>query len=434
MAGAGISRRRFVQGAAAAPLVVGAAQRGVSRAAAQDQVTVKFWTHTHPPMVDQNNTAIEAFMAANPDIKVEYEIIPNVQFAEKMLSSMGTGTGPDVINMDDNQMRSIYIPRGLVQEVDPAGLGYASLEELQAAYIPAALEGATVDGKVYGVPSEFNVTAFAINTAAFTEVGLDPAAPPATWDDVATQGEKLVVENTRRGFDFLYIHAGWYHNQLGTLMLQTGGRYVAEDGTTVTVDAPETVEALQIWYDMVYKYKVADPNLATREATVPYQDFIDGNLAMSLFNPWGMGLVTEESAIYDKYAIVPLPQKDPAAAKTPLYAYYWAVNSQTTDEAKRAAAFKLISFLASDPGGWLKNVNFIQPKVGWEQLPEAAEFPFFDVWASEMLKGAFLPVVPEAQKVDDIMMSAIESSILTGVEPQEALTAAKPQIEEALKG
>lgn len=434
MAGAGISRRRFVQGAAAAPLVVGAAQRGVSRAAAQDQVTVKFWTHTHPPMVDQNNTAIEAFMAANPDIKVEYEIIPNVQFAEKMLSSMGTGTGPDVINMDDNQMRSIYIPRGLVQEVDPAGLGYASLEELQAAYIPAALEGATVDGKVYGVPSEFNVTAFAINTAAFTEVGLDPAAPPATWDDVATQGEKLVVENTRRGFDFLYIHAGWYHNQLGTLMLQTGGRYVAEDGTTVTVDAPETVEALQIWYDMVYKYKVADPNLATREATVPYQDFIDGNLAMSLFNPWGMGLVTEESAIYDKYAIVPLPQKDPAAAKTPLYAYYWAVNSQTTDEAKRAAAFKLISFLASDPGRWLKNVNFIQPKVGWEQLPEAAEFPFFDVWASEMLKGAFLPVVPEAQKVDDIMMSAIESSILTGVEPQEALTAAKPQIEEALKG
>ncbi len=45
-------------------------------------------------------------------------------------------------------------------------------------------------------------------------------------------GQKLVVKDgdtlTRRGFDFLYLHAGWYHNQLGTLLLQTGGRYVAE--------------------------------------------------------------------------------------------------------------------------------------------------------------------------------------------------------------
>ena len=45
----------------------------------------------------------------------------------------------------------------------------------------------------------------------------------------------------------------------------------------------------------------------------------------------------------------------------PLYAYYWAVNAQTTDERKREAAFKLVSFLASQPGPWLKNVNFIQP-------------------------------------------------------------------------
>ena len=107
----------------------------------------------------------------------------------------------------------------------------ARLEELQAAYIPGAFEGATVDGKIYGLPSEFNVTAFAINTAAFEEVGLDPDSPPTTWDEVGTMGQKLVVSDgdtlTRRGFDFLYLHEGWYHNQLGTLMLQTGGSYVA---------------------------------------------------------------------------------------------------------------------------------------------------------------------------------------------------------------
>jgi multiple sugar transport system substrate-binding protein len=432
-----VTRRRFAQGLAATPLALGAAKHGIGTARAQDKVTVKFWTHTHPPMVDLNNALIEQFQAENPDIEIQYDIIPNNEFATKMLTSMGTGTGPDVINMDDNQMRSIYIPEGLVQPVDPVGLGYASADELRAAYNPGAFEGAEADGQIYGLPSEFNVTAFAVNTAAFSEAGLDPAASPKTWEEVGSQGGELVVKDgdtlTRRGFDFIYLHAGWYHNQLGTLMNQTGGRYVAEDGTTVTVNSPETVAALQIWYDMIYKYEVADPNVASREATVPYQDFLDGKVAMTLFNPWGMGLVTEESAVYDKYQIVPLPQVNPDAPATPLYAYYWAINSQTTDEAKRAAANKWVAFLASQPGPWLKNVNFIQPKVGWNELPEAADFPFYDVWAAEMLKGKFLPVTPKSQEIDNIMKQTIETSVLTGVEPQEALDAAKPQIEAVLE-
>jgi multiple sugar transport system substrate-binding protein len=349
---------------------------------------------------------------------------------------MGTGTGPDVINMDDNQMRATYIPRGLVQEVDVTALGFGSLDELEAAYIPGAFEGATADGKIYGLPSEFNVTAFAINTAAFEEVGLDPANPPKTWDEVGTMGQELVVREgdtlTRRGFDFLYLHEGWYHNQLGTLMLQTGGTYVAPDGTTVTVNEPAAVEALQIWYDMVYEYEIADPNVASREATVPYQDFLDGKVAMTLMNPWGMGLVTPESAVYEKYAIVPLPQYDPAKPAAPLYAYYWAVNAQTTDERKREAAFRLVSFLASQPGPWLKNVNFIQPRMGWNELPEAQEFPYYDVWAAEMLNGKFLPVYPKGPEIDNIMQQTIESSVLTGVPPQEAMDAAATQIEAVL--
>jgi ABC-type glycerol-3-phosphate transport system substrate-binding protein len=338
--------------------------------------------------------------------------------------------------MDDSQMRTTYIPRGLVQEVDVAALGFDSIEALNAAYIPGAFEGATVDGKIYGLPSEFNVTAFAINTAAFEEVGLDPESPPKTWDEVGTMGQELVIRDgdtlTRRGFDFLYLHEGWYHNQLGTLLLQTGGRYVAPDGTTVTVNQPEAVEALQIWYDMIYEYKIADPNVASREATVPYQDFLDGKVAMTLMNPWGMGLVTPESAVYEKYAIVPLPQYNPEKPAAPLYAYYWAVNAQTTDELKRDAAFRLVSFLASQPGPWLKNVNFIQPRLGWNELPEAAEFPFYDVWAGEMLKGQFQPVNPEGPEIDSIMQQTIESSVLTGVPPQEAMDSAATQIEAVL--
>ena len=74
------SRRRFAQGLAAAPIVLGAATRGISPVRAQDKVQIKFWTHTHPPMVDLEQVAIAEFMAANPDIEVQYEIIPNNEF------------------------------------------------------------------------------------------------------------------------------------------------------------------------------------------------------------------------------------------------------------------------------------------------------------------------------------------------------------------
>ncbi|MBA2519249.1 MAG: ABC transporter substrate-binding protein [Chloroflexia bacterium] len=436
-AGSGrLDRRRLVQGAAATPFAFGAiaAPFAGRQGRAQDVTEVSFWTHTHPPMVELNEELIAAFVEQNPDIDVAYEIVPNMNFAERLLTSVSTGTGPDVINMDDNQMRSIYIPNGLVGPVDPAALGFGSMDELQAAYIPGAFQGAEVDGEIYGLPSEFNVTAFIINTAAFEEAGLDPDSPPTTWEEVGTMGEALVQRDgdtvTRRGFDFLYLHAGWYHNQFGTLLLQTGGRLVAEDGTTAAVNEPAAVEALQIWYDMVYTYGVADPNIASREATVPYQDFIDGNVAMSLMNPWGLGLITAESPVFDNYRVVPLPQVDPASPVNPLYAYYWSVVEQS--EVKEDA-FKLISFLASDPGAWLADVEFIQPRAGWDELPEVETFPFYDVWAAELLNGQFQPVVPNSQEVDAIVMSAIENSILNAVPPQEALDQAAEQINQVLQ-
>lgn len=447
-----VDRRRFTQGIAATAVVLGVGSHAAA-SGAQDKVKIKFWTHTHPPMVELNKSLIADFMSANPDIEVQYEIIPNNDFATKMLASMGTGTGPDIINMDDSQLRSTYIPKGLVQEVDPTSMGYGSLDELKAAYIATALEGSTIDSKVYGVPSEFNVTAMAVNDAAFKEVGLDPATPPVNWDEVNTQGEKLITRDgdtlTRRGFDFVYLHSGWYHQLFGTLLLQTGGRYVAPDGTTVTVADPKSVAALQIWYDLIYKAKIADPNVANQDATVPYQDFLDGKVVMTPFNPWGMGQITKDTTVFDNWSVAPLPQLYPASAAsdatpeaspiatgsapvTPLYAYYWAVNALTTDDAKKAAAFKLIGYLSSYPGRWLKEASFIQPKAGWESSPEAADLPFFSVWSSEMLKGQFLPIVPAAEQVDTLMKAALEQSLLSGEEPQQALDAVKPQIEAAI--
>lgn len=429
-----VNRRTLIKATAtgAAAFSIGAAPM---KSLAQDATTITIWTHTHPPMVDQVEAMIATYVDANPDIQVEYEIIPNNNFAERMLTAMSTGTGPDIINMDDAMMRSVYGPNGLVDEVDPVALGFDDLDALRAHYIPTAFAGGEVDGKILGLPSEFNVTALAINNLAFEEVGLDPASPPKTWAEVEEMGQQLVVRDgdniTRRGFDFLYLHAGWYRNQFGTLLLQTGGRLVSEDGTKATINEPEGVAALQIWYDMVHTSQIADPNVSLRESTVPYQDFLDGNMAMTMFNPWGMAFITEDHELYDNYTIAPLPQYDESAPATPLYAYYFAVNSQS--EVKEEA-FRFVSHLASEPGEWLTNVDFIQPVAGWSESPEAANLNFAEVWAAEMEKGKFLETPPETNRINEIMKTAIESSILNAVPPQEALDQAASEIDAVLGG
>ena len=189
----GLSRRRFAQGLAAAPIVLGVATRGISPVRAQDKVQIKFWTHTHPPMVDQNKAAIAEFMKVNPDIEVQYEVIPNMNFAEKMLSSMGTGTGPDVINMDDNQMRATYIPANWSKKWIQRRSASARWTSLNAAYIPGTFEGAKSTGRSTAFRvSSMSPPSLSILTPSKRLV-LIPPGPPKTWDEVGTMGQKLVV-------------------------------------------------------------------------------------------------------------------------------------------------------------------------------------------------------------------------------------------------
>src|SRR5687767_6809926 len=50
--------------------------------------TISFWTHTHPPMIEVYEKLIADYEAANPNITVDYQTIPNNEFGTKMLTSL----------------------------------------------------------------------------------------------------------------------------------------------------------------------------------------------------------------------------------------------------------------------------------------------------------------------------------------------------------
>jgi ABC-type glycerol-3-phosphate transport system substrate-binding protein len=100
---------------------------------------------------------------------------------------------------------------------------------------------------------------------------------------------------------------------------------------------------------------------------------------------------------------------------------------------KQEAAWKFVSFLASKPERWLKDVSFVQPRKGWTHLPEAQKFPYINVWLDEMGKSTFGDTSAKWAEISAAIQRTVERSIMNGVDPKEALDRAKAEIDAALK-
>ena len=398
-----------------------------------ENVTLTFWTHTHPPMIEVFEDLIAQYEDENPNVTIDYQTIPNADFNTKMLTSLSNGSGPDIINMDDAALRGDYIPKGLLAPVDPEALGAADVDEVLGRYVDGTLAGATGDdGQLYGLPSEYNGSALAINTQHFADAGLDPATTPLeTWDDIAAAGQKLAAAGHTQAFGFLYLHALWYAQQYQTLLHQVGGE-IAE-GDEGRLDSPESLEALQIWADLATgPDAVSDPNASSREATTPFQDLATGVQSMAIVYPWAMQQISETNPdTYEQLQVVPLPQANPAEPTSRVYAYYYAVNEASQ---QKAEAWRFIQFLADHPAEFLEGTDFVQPVVGWEESDAAQEIPFIDVWAEAYSIGRFDQVTPYYAEVQDAIQKMVNEVVFDGVPVEDAATSATETVTRILQG
>lgn len=396
-----------------------------------DEVTISFWTHTHPPMITVYEELIEAYEAENEGVTIDYQTVPNNEFGTRLLTALSSGSGPDIINMDDSALRGDYIPSNLLAPIDPEPFGLGSVEEIEAMYVPGTLEGATgEDGTLYGLPSEFNGTAFAVNTAHLADAGLDADVTLETWDDVVDVGQQLIAAGHTQAFSFLYLHSGWYSQQFQTLIGQTGGSIA--DGDVGTVDSPEAQEALQLWVDLAGGDRsVADPNVTSREATTPFQDLATGVQSMAIVYPWAMDQIAETNPeTYADLTVVPLPQVDPSDPSARVYGYYWAVNQASAEQAQ---AWRFVQYLSEHSEEFLIGTDFVQPLLGWDETPAALEIPFLDVWSEAYEAGQFDEVTPNYAEVQDALTTMINSAVFDGVPVAEATTTAAETISRILQ-
>ncbi|MBO3731761.1 ABC transporter substrate-binding protein [Glycomyces niveus] len=113
------------------------------------------------------------FAAKHPDVEVEFVAQPFDQYYNLLGTAIQSGEGPDVM---------LFNGGGQLRERTDALL---PLEDYLAEDMDrlAGWEAFSADGHVYAAPVTLQGHPIYYNKALYTEAGLDPEAPAATWDD-----------------------------------------------------------------------------------------------------------------------------------------------------------------------------------------------------------------------------------------------------------
>lgn len=165
----------------------------------------------------------------------------------------------------------------------------------------------TVDGKIYGIPRTGYSMGLIYNKKLFTEAGLDPDKPPATWEELRAAAQKIagLGDGTVGYADYSAQNQGGWH--FTAELYSQGGDVVSADGKKATVDTPEGRAVLQNLHDMRW----TDDSMGSKQLLVindVQQMMGSGKLGMYLAAPDNIPiLVKEKGGDYKDLALAPMP-------------------------------------------------------------------------------------------------------------------------------
>lgn len=170
--------RRFFFLSLVLVMMVGVAAR--VPASAQEKITIRWWhIQTAEAQAAFWQNVADEFMAQHPNVNIEITILENEAFKSRLVTVMQAGDPPDLFQSWGGGVLWKYANAGLVRNIAPELEG----EWKDSFAAKAALELYGRNGEYYGVPWTWGAVGIFYNKDLFAKAGLDPEAPPQTWDE-----------------------------------------------------------------------------------------------------------------------------------------------------------------------------------------------------------------------------------------------------------
>ncbi len=403
---------------------------------AQGDVELVFWTHEDPNRTEIENRYIEEFQDMYPNVTIHRVTYPSKEIAEVILTAFAAHRGPDIFNMEIEDEYP-YIVNQRVAPVDPVAVGYNDLSAIYDAYLTGTLNAVTADGNLYGLPLELTNWCVYMNDKYFREVGLDPDTDyPKTWEEMMTVSEKLAIRDgeilKRRGFDFRYPY---YLVSLLPMVEQLGGSFLSEDGKTAIINDAAWLQVLTY----LQEWGPNGKNLGSPTYTNARKLFNKDNndVSMCLSGLYQIGRIRNDNPeFYESgdWRVIPFPVFENAVNDyaANYYGHFYMVNAESSSE-KQEWAWKFIAYMLGHPEEYLEKVGLIQPLNSLLASDTYKSFPYSDVFAADMAKSKMVMLHAANPRFDDLLKEAVESVMLAGISPQDALDTLRARANEILQ-
>ncbi|MBB5869302.1 ABC-type glycerol-3-phosphate transport system substrate-binding protein [Allocatelliglobosispora scoriae] len=188
-----------------------------------------------PPDTDPVNRkafqdSVKAFEAANPNIKIDAR--EGKMDPATFTTRLAGGQLEDVFYVYFTDPANL-IAKKQVADITPY-LGEISSDEQIRPDLMKVFTGP--DGKVYGLPWTNYSMGLLYNRKLFTQAGLDPAAPPKTWEEVREAAKKIAALGSGYvGYgDYSKSNTGGWH--FTAELYSIGGQVAKKDGDTWKAD------------------------------------------------------------------------------------------------------------------------------------------------------------------------------------------------------
>ncbi len=423
-----LTRRHLYGAAGVLTGALAAACGGASRekpAGVQSEATgaVEFWhIWSSGPSREWLDQAMVAIQTKAPKLQIQHSAQDFWTFAEKVTTAATAGSAPDV-TMADSGTAPL---RGLTGENRALDDRAARDRVKLADFVDYQANEVSYAGKTWGLPFRPDTRILYSNKASLKDAGLDPAKPPATWDELWSQSERL----TKTGGEGTYARLGFYPT-LGNLWFWTAawanGAEFVDAKNVPTLNTRQHLETLEWYVRWAQRYgheAVMEWNktLSTGPESNPF--FLDKLALVVNTNPYAASI--KRYAPNLDWGVSMIPYKTRKASWGAGFDLETPAGGKNPD-----GAWELIKWLDLDEEMNRQAVLLTSQLVAVKAMNDRPEFTRDPVWKTVVESAAVTrnrPQVPEARTWSSILNTQVTAALEGRAAPREALEKAQAEV------
>lgn len=248
--------------------------------------TLKVWLMDGSQPQSVIDTVNAEFKKSYPNVDVQVELQQWAGIQDKLTTSLGTDSTPDVVEIG-NSLTAKYADAGLLSELDPQAYDVAGM-------LPGLQPSGELEGMRYGVPYYGGVRVVVYKKSDFKKAGVEV---PKTLDELSTVAGKLQEANSSNSKYSSFYFPGKYWYGAVPFVWDAGGDIAMKDGDKWVgkIDSAESRAGLTTLNELVQNFSKAPKD---GDETKNMDAFNTGNVGMMIDSWWSPGALDAKGQPY----------------------------------------------------------------------------------------------------------------------------------------